>query len=462
MPFDFWNDGLKGIGLKKKSTSWFQNLQKKAVSLFQNPRHPQTLAFWLAAFLAGLVSVGYAGLFKVTESWYHEFFSAHPYLSLGLTPFCFLISWFLVKTFAPEASGSGIPQVLAANSQISASPPPWVNRLLSLKVIIVKIFSSLICVAGGGVIGREGPTIHISTGIFHLTGNFFRRYFPKSDPHPWIVAGAAAGLASAFNTPLGGIVFAIEELRTPHFNRFKTVLLTSIIVAGLVSQWILGSYLYLGYPSVQAAQFSDLPVVLLVGVIGGAFGALFGRCLKLLVAWRLKIKKTWLLALVALGSGLALAALALWNPQVSGSGSEVTNALLFHGETAQWDLPLLRFTGSALSYIAGGGGGIFAPSLSAGASLGSWLAALLSSGVSHLLILVGMASFLTGVTRTPFTSFVLVVEMSNEHECIFPLMLAALSADLIARLDGGSFYEWAKNLYLPPTKSIANKKSGNL
>ncbi len=422
----------------------------------------QTLAFWLAAFLAGLVSVGYAGLFKVTEGWYHDFFSAHPYLSLGLTPLCFLLSWMLVRVFAPEASGSGIPQVLAANSRISAFPAPWINRLLSFKVIVVKILSSLVCVAGGGVIGREGPTIHISTGIFHLAGNSFRRYFPKSDPHPWIVAGAAAGLASAFNTPLGGIVFAIEELKTPHFNRFKTVLLTSIIVAGLVSQWILGSYLYLGYPSIQSAQFSDLPSVLLVGVVGGAFGALFGRCLKQLVAWRLTIKKTWLLALVALGSGLTLAVLALWNAQASGSGSEVTNALLFRGETAQWYRPLLRFAGSILSYIAGGGGGIFAPSLAAGASLGSWLATLLNSGTPHLLILVGMAGFLTGVTRTPFTSFVLVVEMSNEHECIFPLMLSALSADLIARLDGGSFYEWAKALYLPPQKNRRHNQLGKI
>jgi H+/Cl- antiporter ClcA len=435
--------------LKKKSSSWVEKFQARTTFLLKDPQHLQTLAFWLAAFLAGLVAVGYAVLFKITEGWYHAFFSAHPHLALGLTPLCFLLAWFLVKTLAPEAAGSGIPQVLAANSREDASSAPWVDRLLSLRVIVVKIASSLICLAGGGVIGREGPTIHVSTSIFHLTGNHFRRFFPKADPHPWIVAGAAAGLASAFNTPLGGIVFAIEELKTRHFNRFKTVLLTSIIVAGLVSQWIMGPYLYLGYPSISPAQFSDFPSVLLVGLVAGAFGAIFGRCLKELVGLRRKIKGTWLLALVALGSGFALAAMALLNPQASGSGSEITNALLFQGQTARWDLPLLRMGGSILSYIAGSGGGIFAPSLAAGASIGSWLGALVGSGTPHLLILAGMAAFLTGVTRTPFTAFVLVVEMSNEHECIFPLMFSALLADLVARLDGGSFYEWAKELYLP-------------
>lgn len=418
----------------------------------RHPDHLQTLAFWLAAFLSGLVSVAYATVFKATEGWYHGFFAAHPQATLLLTPLCFLTSWALVRALAPEAAGSGIPQVLAANTQKGVSPALWVDRLLSGKVILVKIASSLACLAGGGVIGREGPTIHVSTSIFRLTGNSFRRFFPKNDPHPWIVAGAAAGLASAFNTPLGGIVFAIEELKTPHFNRFKTVLLTSIIIAGLVSQWLLGTYLYLGYPKIMEAAFSDLPSVLLVGLVGGAFGTLFGRCLKILVAWRLKIKKTWLLALVALGCGLALSGLTLWDPQAAGSGSEVTNSLLFHDQTAAWRLPFLRFAGSALSYMAGGGGGIFAPSLAAGASMGSYLSSLLGSGTPHLLILVGMASFLTGVTRTPFTAFVLVVEMTNEHECIFPLMLGALLADLIARLDGGSFYEWMKYHFLPVPK----------
>jgi H+/Cl- antiporter ClcA len=427
----------------------FNAFTKKTVKVLQKPDHLQTLAFWVAAFFSGLVSVIYTKFFKVTEGWYHSFYAAHAHATLVLTPICFLISWVLVRTLAPGAAGSGIPQVLAANTQKGKSRAPWVDRLLSGKVILVKIASSLACLAGGGVIGREGPTIHVSTSIFHLAGNSFRRFFPKMEPHPWIVAGAAAGLASAFNTPLGGIVFAIEELKTPHFNRFKTVLLTSIIMAGLVSQWLLGPYLYLGYPSINSVGFSELPNVLLVGLLGGGFGALFGRCLKALVAWRLKIKGNGALVLVALGCGLALSGLALWDPQAAGSGSEVTNALLFHGQVAKLQLPLLRFCGSALSYLAGGGGGIFAPSLAAGASMGSYLSSLLTSGAPHLLILVGMASFLTGVTRTPFTAFVLVVEMSNEHECIFPLMLSALIADLVARLDHGSFYEWAKKLYLP-------------
>jgi H+/Cl- antiporter ClcA len=440
--------------LRKKSTSWIQKIQKKAAFLWKDPNNLQTLAFWISAFLASLVSVTYAGLFKMAEGFYGDLYAQHPALVWLWTPLCLLAAWALVAFLAPEASGSGIPQVLAANDLNYKSQRAWVDRLLSLKVVGIKIASSLLSSLGGAVTGREGPTIQVSTGIFHAVGRLFRRFQTQADASAWIVAGAAAGLASAFNTPLGGIVFAIEEMSV-HFKRFRTVLISSIVIAGLVSQWILGSYLYLGHPDVgDVSPLSLLAPALGVGLVSGAFGAFYGLCIKWLLNSRDRLRGRLQWGILVVACGLIMAALALFNPHTSGSGLEVINALLFKGEKSEWYLPLLRAAGSLVFYVSGAAGGIFAPALAAGACTGSVLASWFHSGSANLLILLGMVGFLTGVTRTPFTAFVLVVEMTDHHAAIFPIMLSALTAELVARvIDKESFYEWARKRFMPPGPS---------
>ncbi len=435
-----------------------KNNLKKFRHFLNNPEHLQTLAFVFSAFLAGMVAVGYAGLFKIFEGFYRQVSTDHPYWIWFWTPLCLLAGWAVVYFFAPTAAGSGIPQVLAANDTNYQKNAAWVDRLLSIKMVAVKILSSLLVCLGGAVSGREGPTIQISTGLFHFVGKLTRKHLPKVDPQTWIVAGAAAGLAAAFNTPLGGIVFAIEEMSIS-FKRFRTALIISIIIAGLVSQWILGSYLYLGYPSVGDVSFSVLPSALLIGVISGLAGSLYGFCIKRLVDWRARFKTGYSLALLALVCGLALAFMAFLDPDASGSGTRVMNALLFKGQKAGWDLPLLRIAGSLVFYLSGAAGGIFAPALAAGACLSSFVTSSLSLGSPELLVLLGMAGFLTGVTRTPFTAFVLVLEMTDHHNAIFPIMLCAITSEFSANfIDKESFYEWSRARFMAPTSRRNTQK----
>ncbi|SRR5579871_709930 len=437
---------------KKKARSSLDLLKDRTRTFLSDPSHLQAFAFWITAFLAGLVCVTYAGLFKGAETLYRQWDAAHHPLIWIWTPFCLLGSWALVAFLAPEASGSGIPQVLAANDLKDEKNRPWVDRLLSLKGVAVKIAGSLLAGLGGAVLGREGPTIHISASIFRAVSRLFRKSRIPTDESAWIVAGAAAGLAAAFNTPLGGIVFAIEEMSV-HFKRFRTALISSIIIAGLVSQWILGSYLYLGHPQINEVPFSIFWPALLVGAVAGLFGAFYGQCLKGIVLWRGRLKTKTQLAFLAFGCGLLLAGFAFLDSRASGSGLEMMNNLLFKDEKAGWDLPFLRVAGSLAFYASGGAGGIFAPSLAAGACTGSLLDSLLNTGSPHLLILLGMAGFLTGVTRTPFTAFVLVVEMTDHHVAIFPIMLAALAAELVARpVSRESFYEWARKRFMAKPK----------
>lgn len=404
----------------------------------------------MAAVTVGVISSLYAKLFQQVSSWGFRLFEAHAFLSFIIAPTCFLIGWALVKYFAPTAGGSGIPQVLAAIELNPEKDKSVLERLLQLKVTGVKIVSSLFCLLGGGAIGREGPTLQISASIFHFIGNKTRKIWPDFDHKSWVIAGGAAGIASAFNTPLGGIVYAIEELSTAHFHKFKTVALSAVIIAGVSAQAIMGSYLYLGYPKVESATFNFLPVAIFVGLCSGTIGSLFGKVLffsSSFIRQKVSEKKKFLIPIIA---GLILACIySLIGRNAIGSGGELNSQLLFGG-TNQSSLALIlaRFASTLISYLSGCAGGIFAPSLAMGASIGAEISKFVGTDHSTLTVLLGMTGFLAGVTHCPFTSFVLILEMTDHHSAIFPLMIVSLTAHAVARsIDRISFYEKAKAFY---------------
>lgn len=169
------------------------------------------LPFWIGALVTGLVAVVYAKLFLWAEQGSMYIFHKAGWFIFLFTPVCFVLAWWVVKRFSPFARGSGIPQVSAAIELSNPRHNYKVEKLLGIRVIVVKICSSLMMAFGGGVIGREGPTIQIAASIFKKINDWLPAWYPKISKRNMIVTGAAAGLASAFNTPLGGIVFAIEN-----------------------------------------------------------------------------------------------------------------------------------------------------------------------------------------------------------------------------------------------------------
>ncbi|MGE3974961.1 MAG: chloride channel protein [Bdellovibrionales bacterium] len=427
-----------------------QKPSKKIGEIFSDPTNYQTIGLWTSAFMAALISVVYAKLFHLAERGFHQILEVSPYAVLLLSPAFFVLAWLIVRKYSPEAAGSGIPQIMAANEiEYVGAHRAVVNRLLSLKAAVVKIISSLLCVLGGGAIGREGPTLQISTSVFHFFGQQVRRFTPHTGEHTWVVAGAAAGLASAFNTPLGGIVYAIEELGLVHFHKIRTALISGVIVSGLVAQWALGSYLYLGFPALKTVGFSMLPVAILNGAITGVLGAAFGRLLLFFLNKRLALKKTSHLTVLTILCGLIVASFSIVDTRSSGTGINVITGFLFQKDEPNLSLIALRYIGTMVSYLSGAAGGIFSPSLAIGATIGSYLAKFIATDHANLMILLGMIGFLTGVTRTPFTSFILVLEMTDRHSAIFPMMLTALSAQWFSHLiDRRSFYEHVKEKYL--------------
>ena len=418
----------------------------------------QSFPFWVASVLTGLMAVGYEMVFGWAEQASFAWLTHTPGLAFVLTPLAFGASWLLVRG-APAARGSGIPQVMAGIELSNASQHHRTAYLLSLRVATIKVLSSVVLLLGGGVIGREGPTIQVSAAIFRAINKLQPAGWPQLSRQIALVTGGAAGLAAAFNTPLGGIVFVVEELTQMHMARFRMAVFMAVIIAGLTAQTFLGPYLYLGFPKVIPATGRVQVLVVVVALVCGLAGAAFAKALLWLGRYRQRFTTLAAQAGWVLGCGLLLGGLAyLVGIEGVGTGKPIINRLLFQNNgVTPWYLFPVRFAGMALSYSSGGAGGVFATSLSAGAILGDGICQIFDVAVAdrNLLILVSMVSFLTGVVRSPFTAAILVLEMTDRHSAIFQLLLSGLLAQGVASLvDPHSLYEHLKAGFIRETGDV--------
>jgi H+/Cl- antiporter ClcA len=441
----------------KKLINALRTRMKRGYDRLHNERFKnnllQAIPFWIASVITGLIAVLYAKLFSWAEMGTEWVLHHGVWWLFIVTPLSFVFAWWLVFKFAPGARGSGIPQVIAA-VELAATPKynDKVQKLLSVRIIFFKIVSSIVMVFGGGVVGREGPTIQIAGSVFRAINQLLPSWWPKISKRNMINAGAAAGLAAAFNTPLGGVVFAMEEVTRTHISYFKTALFTAVIIAGLTAQGLLGPYLYLGYPDVSDLSGYIFFGVIAVGIVTGVLGSGMAKVILSIMKWvrSFTISKRVIYITIC---ALLLATMAFFiSVRALGSGKEImTHALFTADKHLPWYMPIVRVVGSVISFTTGAAGGVFAPALTSGASIGAVMAEWFNVSETNvnLLILAGMVGFLTGVTRTPFTSAILVLEMTDRHNVIFHLMLAGMVASMVAYLiDRHSFYDHLKMQFI--------------
>ncbi len=411
-----------------------------------------------AAMLGAIVSVFYSKLFHYVETSILYIAGKNPMILLFMTPLCFYIAWLMVRTFAPGARGSGIPQLIASLDLAVENKSSFIEKILSFRIIFVKILSSAVALAGGAAIGREGPTVQISAAIFYLTHRYLPASWVKLNLQKMLIAGGSAGLAAAFNTPLGGIVFAIEELSKTHISTIRSSMFIAVIVAGMTAQLFLGPYLYLGYPKVNVFTLSQIPFIILIAILGGLASSWSCSLILSVARWKETFRKAWMNHFFVIASGFVMAGLIISaGPLAAGSGRETLLTLLFPSDkTVEWLLLPARFFGSIISYSAGFAGGVFAPALATGSIIGGMVANLFHLDTTNkIFILCGMTAFLTGVTHSPFTSAILVLEMTDSHSAIFPMMLAGLFANSVAKfITKKSFYESLKENFLPKPEEI--------
>jgi H+/Cl- antiporter ClcA len=394
------------------------------------------------AVAAGLFVVG----FTIASDWAFGLFRAlhgsHPWAVLLWTPAATAAIVWATRRWAPAASGSGIPQVKAALH--AALPITLRSRFVSLRLSLAKIGLAVAGYGAGLSIGREGPAVQVAAGLLQHS----RRWLSPAttiDRRSLILAGGAAGIAAAFNAPLAGVVFAIEELSGRIEAKASGLIITAIVLAGLVAVSVFGNFSYFGVIKVPQLGLEvlapGLGVALVAGVAGGLFSKLMANSLTgapgRLNQWR----RRWPVRFAA-GLGLLIAVIGLASDGATfGSGSETVKELL----AGQGDLTplqtLLKFIATWLTAWCGVPGGIFAPSLTIGAGIGESLSQLAGPALRPALIAMGMAGFLAAVTQAPLTAFIIVMEMVDGHAMVLSLMACAMGASLVARMISRPLYE---------------------
>lgn len=393
------------------------------------------IALWSGAVLVALAAI----LFAKASTWAYQLFlrilDHGVWIPLILTPVVFgLLSWVTSGRFR-ATRGSGIPQAIAT---LHVEDESFRRNMLSLPIAAGKMLLTLIALAVGASIGREGPTVHVGAGLFYT----FARRFGFSDPKAasrFILAGGAAGIAAAFNTPLAGVVFAIEELAGTFEHRFSGLLLTAVIVGGVVSLGIMGNYAYFGEVEVNLPLGHAWLAVLLCGVVCGLLGGLFARLILLSKRGPLArvgaLRARWPVAF-ATGCGLVLAILGvLFHGSVYGTGYDQARAIVQQATvTPGASFGLAKLGANVVSYWAGIPGGIFSPALAVGAGLGQNIAHFLPGVPAAAVVLLGMSAYLSGVTGAPLTSAVIAMELTDNQSMVIPVMAACLLARAVSSL----------------------------
>ncbi len=352
---------------------------------------------------------------------------------VALTALAAAIAAFLVQRFARQASGSGIPHVeLVLRGEAEQG---------TFRLIPVKFFGGWLAIGSGLALGREGPSVQMGATLAHLIGKWFRCDW--DDCRMLLAAGAGAGLATAFNAPIAGAVFVLEELVRRFETRIAIAALGASATAIAVARALLGDQFDFTVPELAAPPAGSFPLYVAFGCIAGLAAIAYNRSIlgtmdafERFAAVPVVVKAALVGALVGLIAWIA--------PDLVGGGDPLTQRALL-GEGTLSGIAIIfavRFVLGALSYAAGTPGGLFAPMLVLGADLGlgtglaaKWLFPGLGVDPRGF-ALVGMAAFFAGVVRAPLTGLVLVVEMTASTVLLVPMLGATFAAMLVTTVLG--------------------------
>jgi len=416
------------------------------------------------AFIVGLTTGAVGSIFRLTLT-YIEDFRDSLYAGAGNSGF---ISWlwpilfavlgisvalFIVKKFAPEASGSGVQEIEGALDGIR--PMRW------KRVLPIKFFASLLSLGSGLLLGREGPTIQIGGNIGKMIKDIFRQ--PDIENNPLVSAGAAAGLSCAFNAPLAGIIFVIEEMHE-HF-RFNFYSVAAILIgsstADIVARALVGTDPVIRMTVFSSPDLSGLWLFIILGLLFSVVGYLFNKLLILSLDFFRKLSKIHII-FFGIIVGLVIAIIGIFSPDMIGGGYDTISNVLDSSYTLYLLLVLffVRMLLSIFSYSTGVPGGIFTPMLTLGVILGMLFGSVMQSHfpglVSHpsIFAVAGMAGIFASTVRAPLTGLVLAIEMTSNFELILPLIITTVTASVATALLGNKpIYTTLLERILANTKS---------
>jgi len=415
-----------------------QQIRLSRHRLFKPTIWKTRLIFWGGAILVGVVAAIFALLGDKGDHFYRDIYSENPWLSFAVTPVGLMLIVWLTRKFFSGAEGSGIPQTLIAIE--GRGGKELAAQLLSFRIAIGKVLLTVMGLFSGASIGREGPTVHLGAAIMYSLGKYVHlpaTYLERG----LIMTGGGAGIAAAFNTPIAGIIFAIEEMARSFDRRNSAMILTGVILAGMTAIYVhQDNYNYYGTSPVNI-DFSWVWLgVVVCGIVGGLLGGTFSYVLingsRIL---RPLVQRHYLLVAGACGLVIALAGI-LSGGQAFGTGyleaKQIVSCTGSDSCAVETGLmyPVYKILATVASYLSGIPGGIFAPSLASGAGLGSDLAALFPPELASTIVILGMVGYFSGVVQTPITAFVIVMEMTNNQDLVLALMATSLIASGASKL----------------------------
>jgi len=404
-----------------------QHLRRNQRNFFSVFAWKGRIVLWGGALLVGAVCAVFALLADQADLVFHKLLALGAWLPLVATPLVLAALAWATRNVFPGSQGSGIPQAIAALESHRK------GAVLSLRIAIGKILLTLIGLTVGASIGREGPSVHIGASIMYSLGSF-ARVPPRFMERGLILAGGAAGIAAAFNTPLAGIVFAIEEMSKSFEQRTSGIVTIGVVVAGVTALATLGPYHYFGTSDAAMPDITSWLAIPVCGVVGGLLGGLFSSALiggsrRLAPIVRNHPYR------VAFICGLIVAVIG-YASGYSSSGTGYASAKAIITGQADWDpiYPLLKIGSTLASYLSGIPGGIFAPSLATGAGVGANLGHWLPIAPISVMVILGMVGYFSGVVQSPLTAFIIVMEMTNDQDMLLALIATSFIAFGASRL----------------------------
>ena len=416
--------------IKQRLRQWLQPSRGSAIAY--------AVVIGLVAALAAVFlkfSSGWLGSWRVQASTIQPAWLVLPIIggSFGF------LSGLLIQRLAPEAVGSGIPDVKATLANVPIK--------LSWRIGLVKLASASMALGSGLSLGRQGPTVHIGAA---LAGGL-SRYLPMSPDHrrQLIAAGAGAGLAAAFNTPITGVLFVVEQLLQDLSGITLGTAIIASFVGAVVSRLLGGKSLQLNLAltaNVTSFSLGEIPFYIILGILAGLLGSLFnhGMITSLKLYQRLHVSLPWRIAIAGVVSGIAVSLL----PREFHDNTGLREFMLT-GE-AHWYVAAIAFAVQFLLTVVAGGsgapGGVFAPSLIMGSALG-YLVGIVEynlTGISPPITyaLAGMGAFFSVVSKVPLTAIAIVFEMTADFNLVLPLMIGSVTSYLIAeKIAPGSLYD---------------------
>ena len=409
----------------------------------------------VAASVVGFIAYFFAFMGKQSDL-FRDSVSHNTSWLLYLLPAIGLTSITLLRfKFFNGTEGTGIPQTIAALEQETETEK---QSLLSPKILFGKILLTTVGLFSGASMGREGPTVQAGACIM-----FYCRKVVSLPQHVvqrgLILAGGAAGIAAAFNAPAAGIVFSIEEIGRSFDKRNLGVLLAVVVVACAFCIGLFGDYWFYGDIPISLASNAEWALVPVVAIGMGLLGGLFSR---FIVCFYPRVMKVMMArpVLVPMGIGLVIGLLGwLSAGQTLGTGFIEAKNMLVQGEEMDWYYAPLRLFATALTLLSGIPGGLFDPSLSAGAGFGQWFSDLAHTFEwgkdvdSKMIMMIAMACFFAAVVQSPITSVVIMAEMTNSIYAIMPMLAGALIAYAIStRICSCSIYVALASTYFKDSR----------